>query len=144
MGYWIVSLGLIAFGIVSALSIGLPFLLMGLAMLVLSPIRHRPLAFWPPMLGLIAYNIAFWAIAPFSCSITGTVGGGLSAATCTSPVGIRWPDDPSGLNVAPVAFAISAGIALLVGIATAALVLYWLWLDRQRRSASDHRAAPSD
>jgi hypothetical protein len=144
MGYWIASFALISFGIVGAMSIGRPFLMIGVAMLLLGRVRRRTLLFWPPMLGLIAYNIAYWAIAPYSCSITGTVGGDLSAAICTSPVGIRWPDDPSGLNVAPVASAISTGIALLVGIATAALVLSWLWLDRQRRSASGPGPAPSD
>jgi hypothetical protein len=143
MGYWVTSLALIAFGVAGAMSIGRPFLMIGLAMLLLGRVRRRALLFWPPLLGLVAYNITYFAIAPFHCSAGGTVDGGSTAATCTSPTGIPWPDNPSGMNVAPVAFGISNGLALLVGVATAALVLYWLWLDRKRRSASDRRPAPS-
>ena len=71
MGYWIASLGLIAFGFLGALSIGRPFFLVGLAMLVLGPVRRHPALFWPPLLAVVAYNVGYWAVAPLYCTATG-------------------------------------------------------------------------
>lgn len=141
MGYWSLSVGLIAFGTLGLMSIGLPFLMIGLAMLLLGRIRHRPLVYWPIMLGLIAFNIAFWLTVPFYCSASSTPDGGSSAATCSSLIGIPWPDDATGMNVTPAAFGISFGLAIVVGIVTAVLVLSWLWMDRERRSGSVRRAS---
>jgi hypothetical protein len=143
MGYWIASLALIAFGFVSGLSIGLPFFLVGAAMLVLGGFRHRPLVFWPLFLGVVAYNVAYFAIAPSYCSAGGIVGGGLTITTCSSLVGIRWPADPSGLNVSGTAFVIANGVSLVIGVAFAAVVFGRLRLDRNRRAASEGRR-PSD
>ncbi len=136
MGYWVASLALIAFGIVGAMSIGRPFLMIGLAMLLLGRLRSRRLVYWPVMLGLVAYNVAYWAIAPAYCSASSTVGGPSSAATCTSLIGIPWPDDATGMNVDTAAFGIANGIAIAAGIATAVFVLYLLRLDRKRRLGS--------
>jgi membrane-bound ClpP family serine protease len=135
MGYWITSLALVAFGLVTGLSIGRPFFLIGAAMLVLGRLRHRALAFWPPFLGFVAYNIAYFAIAPFYCSAGGIVGGGLATTTCSSLVGIPWPADPSGLNVSASAFDIANGVSLIIGVAFAALVFGGLRWDRKRRAA---------
>jgi hypothetical protein len=125
------------------MSIGLPFLMIGLAMLLLGRLRHRTLVYRPIMLGLIAYNIAFWLTIPFYCSSSSTPDGGSSAATCSSLIGIPWPDDATGMNVTPAAFGIAFAIAVVVGIVTAALVLSWLWMDRQRTSGSARRQTPS-
>ena len=144
MGYWSVSVALIAFGTLGLMTIGLPFLMIGLAMLLLGRIRHRALAYWPIMLGLIAYNIAFWLTIPFYCSASSTPDGLSSAATCSSLTGIPWPDDATGMNVTPAAFGISFGFAVVVGIVTAVLVLSWLWMDRERRSGSVRRASSAD
>ena len=56
MGYWVATFGLIVFGVIAMFSIGRPFLLVGLAMLVLGPLRTRPIWFWPPLAAVIAYN----------------------------------------------------------------------------------------
>jgi hypothetical protein len=66
MAYWITSLGLIAFGFLGMFSIGRPFFLVGLAMLVLGPVRRRPMIFWPSLLAVVAYN---WATGPSPRSI---------------------------------------------------------------------------
>jgi hypothetical protein len=72
VAYWALSLVLIGFGFLASFSIGQPFLLIGLAMLLLGACRHRPLVFWPPMLAVIAYDIAYWAVAPLGCTWTTT------------------------------------------------------------------------
>jgi hypothetical protein len=116
MGYWITSLGLIAFGFVGMFSIGRPFLLVGLAMLVLGPVRRRPMIFWPPLLAVVAYNVGYWAVAPLYCTATEAVGG-LSTTVCSSVLGINYsgsglynpsldPANMAGLLLAAVAFAV--------------------------------------
>jgi hypothetical protein len=136
MGYWAASMALIAFGTLGLMSIGLPFLMIGLAMLLLGRVRHRTLVYWPIMLGLIAYNVALWAIMPAYCSASFTPVGGSSAATCSSLIGIPWPDDATGMNVTPAAFEISNIIAVVVGLAVVAIVVSWLYIERMKRPAS--------
>ena len=116
MGYWITSLGLIAFGFLGAFSIGRPFFLVGLAMLVLGPVRRRPALFWPPLLAVVAYNVGYWAVAPLYCTATEVVGGP-STTVCSSVLGINYsgsgtynpsgdPANMAGLLLAAVAFVV--------------------------------------
>ena len=116
MGYWITSLGLIAFGFLGAFSIGRPFFLVGLAMLVLGPVRRRPALFWPPLLAVVAYNVGYWAVAPLYCTATEDVGGP-STTVCSSVLGINYsgngiynpsldPANMAGLLLAAVAFVV--------------------------------------
>ena len=122
--YWITSLALIAFGVVAMFSIGRPFLLVGLAMLVLGPLRRRPVLFWPPIAAVVAWNVAFMAIAPSMCTTTqsigaGNPGGGLSESTtmCSNLIGITYrgsgvfnpslePANQAALFVAAVTFVV--------------------------------------
>jgi hypothetical protein len=112
MAYWIITVALIAFGFVAALSIGQPFLMLGLAMLVLSPFRTRPLVFWPPLLAVVAYNVAYFAVAPFSCTAT-SFNGAPSTTVCSSLIGIQYA---GGANYNP-----SLIPAIVVGLSVAAL-----------------------
>jgi len=121
MGYWITSLGLIAFGFLGAFSIGRPFFLVGLAMLVLGPVRRRPALFWPPLLAVVAYNVGYWAVAPLYCTATEVVGGP-STTVCSSVLGINYSGsgtyNPSGdpANMAGLLLAAVAFVAALVAI----------------------------
>ncbi len=135
MGYWITSLVLIAFGIAGAMTIGRPFLFIGLAMLVLGPLRRHALVFWPPLLGFVAYNVADFAIAPFYCSASSSPGGGSGQTACSSLIGISWPADQSGQGVSAGAFDIANGVAVIIGVVVFALVLGRLWWDRRKGPA---------
>lgn len=129
-GYWIVSIGLVVFGLIAALSIGQPFLMVGLTLIVLRPLRRRPVLFWPPLAAVIAWNVGFLAIAPFQCTAQATTVapglGGTSMTTCSSLVGITYvgqgvynpPLDPANnaaLLVAAAAFIVALAAALLLG-----------------------------
>ena len=131
VSYWITSLALVVFGFLGSFSIGQPFLLIGLAMLVLGPVRKRPLAYWPPMLAVVAYNIVYWAVAPLSCTATDAVGGA-SQTVCSSLVGVHYEGqgvyNPS-LAPAIDAALISAALILVVSLAVL------MWNRRGRRSA---------
>jgi hypothetical protein len=111
MGYWITSLGLIALGFLGALSIGRPFFLVGLAMLVLGPVRRRPMIFWPPLLAVVAYNVLY-------CTATEAVGSP-STTTCSNVLGINYSGsglyNPS-LDPANMAGLLLAGVVFVGGL----------------------------
>lgn len=123
MAYWIVDLALVAFGLLGALSIGRPFLLIGLTMLLLGRWRLRPAVLWPPLLAMIAYNVTFWATAPLGCTSTQSIGPGgavgESMTVCSSLLGMTWSGrgtfNPS-LEPANLAGLVSAALVFLVTI----------------------------
>jgi len=51
-GYWIITGGLIGFGLLGALSIGLPFLLLGLVLLIAGLFFWRAKGFWVLLVSL--------------------------------------------------------------------------------------------
>lgn len=133
MGYWVATFGLIAFGFIAMFSIGRPFLLVGLAMLVLGPLRTRPIWFWPPLAAVIAYNVGWWAVAPLYCTATETVGGTSGTTTCSSLIGIGY----SGSGIYNPSFdpANQAGL-LLAAIGFIVVLTTMLWRGRQPRAAA--------
>ena len=137
MVYWIVTLALLGVGVLGALSIGGPFLLVGLALVVLWPLRRRPAWFWSPLMAIIAYNIGYWATAPLSCVASATTAPdgvtGEGVTICTSLLGTRFTG--TGFYQPPSEPAIWAGL-FLAGIAfilTLAVMLWWRWLGRTPR-----------
>jgi hypothetical protein len=116
MGYWITSLGLIAFGFLGMWTIGRPFFLVGFAMLILGPVRRHPALFWPPLLAVVAYNVGYWAVAPLYCTATEAVGGP-STTVCSSVLGINYSGsglyNPSG-DPANMAGLLLAGVVFVV------------------------------
>ena len=120
MTYWITAAALLLFGFITGFSIGQPFFAVGLAMMVLSWLRHRPRLFWPPMSGVIAFYVGYLAIAPFTCNATAPAGGG-STTICSSLLGIRYsgtgtynpsllPGQIAGVVLAGVTASVVAGI----------------------------------
>lgn len=137
MIYWILTAALIVFGFITGFSIGQPFLLVGLAMVVLGPLRRRPLVFWPPMAGVIAAVVVFMTIAPFTCSastvLDGTgLGGATTTTICTSLVGIRY--EVEGL-VNP-----SAQPAILIGLVAGVLTALATFAVLRRRIGKGPRS----
>jgi hypothetical protein len=126
MSYWIISLALIAFGFLAALSIGQPFLMVGLAMLVLGPFRRRPLIFWPPLLAVIAYNLTYFAVAPFYCTAS-SFNGGPSTTVCSSLIGIRYAGE--GIYNPSLTPAVLTGLAV-AGVTAVVTFMILLWRRR--------------
>ncbi len=117
MGYWIVALGLVAFGFVTGFSIGAPFFLIGIALLALGPVRRRPAFFWPPVAAVIAGNVAYWAVVPFSCTATSEVTpAGVTAdstmTVCSSLLGTVYAG--AGVYNPPNGPAAAAGVAAAI------------------------------
>lgn len=85
MSYWIAALLLVAFGFVTGFSIGPPFLVVGLALLILGPVRRWPRLLWPPLVGVVACILGVVLFVPLTCTATADVGQ-ISRTDCT---GIR-------------------------------------------------------
>ncbi|MFI5258149.1 MAG: hypothetical protein ACHQ01_00850 [Candidatus Limnocylindrales bacterium] len=133
MGYWIASFALIGFGIAGIMTIGRTFLLIGLTMLILGPLRRRALVFWPLMTASIAYSVASLLIEPFYCSASSSPGGD-SATTCSSLLGIPWPAVAGGLaDPASVTDTVNR-LAIVLAVAVFAFVLGWLMLHREAQA----------
>jgi hypothetical protein len=132
--YWGVAVLLVGFGFLGLFSVGAPFLLTGIAMIVVSPWRNRRDVLWPTLVGVWAFVLGYILIAPLSCTSTAmavTAGSpvAVSHTTCTNILGI----DYSGTGIynpslVPAGF---AGVA-----AGAAGVLSTRFLLRRRRGAT--------
>ena len=130
MSYWIAALLLVAFGFVTGFSIGPPFLLVGLALLVLGPVRRWPRLFWPPLVGVLAFILGVVLFVPLSCTATADAGQ-ISKTVCTSILGPTWSG--SGLyNPPPEAFALALRVGLGAGVVAAIVTFVWLTVRRQR------------
>jgi hypothetical protein len=106
-------------------------------MVLLSPIRRRPLAFWPIFLGIVAFNLAVLFIEPAYCSASSAVGGVWTSTSCSSLVGIPCPADATGAGASAGSFMFATGIAVLSGIAVFVLTLAGLYAERTKGRRSD-------
>lgn len=68
LGYWVLVAVLLVVGVVGIFSIGLPFLLTGLVLAALAPMRRDPAAFWPPLAGTLAFILGYILTAPLGCT----------------------------------------------------------------------------
>jgi hypothetical protein len=119
--YFAVAIVLCAFGTLAILSIGAPFFLSGAAMLAVSPWRGRRDVVWPVITAPAVFTAIYVAIAPISCTTTGSSGPLLARTTCSSTLGIDYSG--AGVYEPPLLPALLAG---LVGGALVALALHRL------------------
>lgn len=66
--YWYAVVFLLAFGVLAIAGVGLPFLMLGIALALLSPFRARPRPVWPVLLGVAGFLLGFALMVPASCS----------------------------------------------------------------------------
>ena len=122
MGYWVGAAGLCAFGFLTGFSIGQPFLLVGVALVLMGPVRHRARIFVPILTAVVAYNIGFFSSVPFYCTATSQAAQA-SVVVCKSLLGATFaggegydpslaPAMQSGLLLAAVAGTLSLGLLI--------------------------------
>ena len=87
MAYWVLSVSVLLAGLITGFSVGTFILPIGIALIVLGPARHRPRLYWPVLLGVVGYEIAFLLYAPLTCTSTATVPGGVAETVCTTILG---------------------------------------------------------
>ena len=122
---------LLIFGVASGFSIGAPFILLGLTLICVAPLRGRPTRFWPPIAGVVGLVAGYVLTAPYSCSSTGTAipGGPVTSTptTCRNVLGLvqTLPDGEYGPTFLP-----ALAIGLVAGVGAA--LLTWWALSRRR------------
>jgi hypothetical protein len=132
--YWGVAVLLAGFGFLGLFSIGAPFLLTGVAMMVVSPWRTRREVLWPALVGVWAFVLGYVLVAPLGCTSTAVAVTAASPVpqshtTCTNVLGI----DYSGIGI----YNPSLVPAVLAGLAAgAAGALATRFLLRRRRGAT--------
>jgi hypothetical protein len=133
--YAALAVGLVLFGIVGLFSIGAPFLLTGLAMLVCFPWRRRPDILWATLAGVWGLTLGYILVAPLSCTgtatatttPTGTVTVRMATTTCNGLL-LDYAGGPS--YNAPLLPAFLFGLAM----AAASVVLVRMAFARRRRT----------
>jgi hypothetical protein len=113
--YFAIAITLCALGFVAIFSIGAPFFLTGIAMLVASPWRGRREIVVPTVAAPWAFTLTYVLLAPLSCTGTDHPGGGAGSFTeCSNVLGIDYSGggayDPPLLP------------ALLVGLVAAGII----------------------
>ena len=129
MAYWILTLCLVTFGFLGALSIGRPFLVVGIALLILAPFRKRPRLFWPPLAAVVAYNAAWWTVVPMQCTTTQAIGE-VGRTVCTSILG----STQEGPGVFNPSFEPANQAAFVAACIAGLAALAATWWRRTRRS----------
>lgn len=116
--YFGLAIALCAVGFVAILSIGAPFFLTGIAMLVVSPWRAREDVLWPVVAAPWAFTVTYVLLAPLSCTGTAYPDGEAGSFTeCTNVLGIDYSGGGAynpPLLPAFLAGLIAAGLAAFV------------------------------
>lgn len=127
VAYWAGAVVLVAFGYPMLFGYGAPFLLIGLAMAALWPVRRKPRIYWSAMVGVFAFIAGFVLAVPLGCSssavpaLPGSTGpSAVGHTTCTNILGL----DYSG----PTPYRPSLVPALMAGVGAALLGAAAAWL----------------
>ncbi len=111
--YWLLAAALVIFGYVAIFSVGAPFLVLGIALLVLGPWRDRPQTFWPPLVAVVLFFVGYIVVAPVTCTATAQSRTDSPGVTvCSNLLGLDYSG--TGVYNPPVWPALLAGLGLAV------------------------------
>ena len=132
IAYWTLVVLLIVFGALAILTIGLPFLLLGLMLAIVSQRRHETGVVVAGVGAIVGFMVGYILVAPTSCSTASSIDG-IEHRACTNILGFGYSGtDTDNLGVI---------LGLLAGLVVAVLfALGTRWL--ARRIAS-RRTPPS-
>jgi hypothetical protein len=132
IAYWTLVVVLIAFGTLGLLSIGLPFLLLGLMLAIVSQRRHETGVVAAGVAAIVGFMVGYILVAPVTCTTSANPVDPVEHTVCSNILGI----DYSGTGV----YNPSLFPGLIAGLVVALLFgLGARWL--ARRIAS-HRTPP--
>ena len=132
--YAALAVGLVLFGYVGVFSIGAPFLLTGVAMLICFPWRRRPDVLWPALAGVWGLTLGYVLVAPLTCTSTVSADtvAGVTRAGLTRCNGIFLDYSGGPSYNAPLLPALLFGLAM----AAASAVLVRMAFARRRRTSA--------
>jgi hypothetical protein len=131
--YWTITVILIGFGVLGLLSIGFPFLLLGIALAIVSQRRHETGLVAGVVAATVGFSVGYVLIAPLTCSTSAGSADPVEHTVCSNILGI---DYSGGGSYNPSL--LPALIAGLVVAVLAALGARWL----ARRIASRRTPPP--
>jgi len=110
--YWPAVILLLMFGTLAVLTIGTPFLVLGMALAVLRATRASRRVFWTVIASIGSFFVAYIAVSPLWCTSSATPSGlGIGPTHCSNLIGIdysgtghynpaHWPAAVTGLATA--------------------------------------------
>lgn len=116
--YWLVVVLFVGFGVVAIFSVGAPFLLIGLTLVLLWPVRSKRSVVWPIIVGEVALVTGYVLVAPLGCTTTAT-GPEVSSrwTSCDNLLGIEYSG--AGVyhpnRVPALAVALASGMVVALG-----------------------------
>ena len=114
IAYWTLVVVLIAFGVLGLLSIGLPFLLFGLMLAIVSQRRHETGVVATGVAAIVGFMVGYILVAPTSCISSVNSADGIEHRACTSILGFGYSGtDDSGLILGLIAGLV---VAVLFGL----------------------------
>lgn len=90
VAYWTLVVFLIGFGFLGILSIGLPFLLLGLALAILAQRRHEAGVIAGGIAAVVGFTLGFILVAPLGCTTSASSAQPVARTVCTSILGIDY------------------------------------------------------
>ena len=125
MGYWFFSLAVLLIGFLTGFSIGVFILPIGVALVLLGPVRRRPRVYWPALMAVVGFVAGYLLFVPLTCTATSATSGGEGATVCQSILGPGYRiagmvEPPTDLaRLAGIIGAGFAAVATLVGLVLA-------------------------
>ena len=119
--YWALVVFLIGFGFLGLISIGAPFLLLGITLAILSRRRHETGVIAAGVAAIVGFTLGYVLLAPLGCTSSSGAPGSISHTVCTNVLGINYSG--VGLYNPSLAPGLLAGIVFAV---TFALGTRWL------------------
>jgi hypothetical protein len=124
LGYAFLAVALIIFGFAGLFSIGAPFLLTGLVMLICFPWRRRRGVLWPAIVGVWGFTLGYVLMAPLGCTQTVSLTRALTRTAATTICnGVFFDYSGGGSYNPPLLPAVLVGMVLAVGTALAVRAL---------------------
>ncbi len=119
VAYWSLAAVFTVFGFLDLVAIGAPFLLTGVAMLLVGPRRRDRAILWPVLIGVWSFVVGYVLAAPLGCTATaGPVAVGEVAVEQTSCANVLGIDYSGGGGYrAPLLPALLAGVVLALAAA---------------------------
>jgi len=97
----------LAFGLLGLASIGFPFLLVGIVLLAVGPVRRRRDVLWPPLTAVVVATVIYVLLIPTTCSVVRE-----GVDHCENLVGFDLPGREFTALVIAVILALAVGVAL--------------------------------
>ncbi len=117
IAYWALVVFLIGFGFLGILSIGPPFLLLGITLAILARRRHETGVIAAGIAAIVGFTLGYVLVVPGVCTSTQSSSQAVSNTVCTNILGIKYSSpgsyDPSLLP------GVIAGLVLAVLFANA-------------------------